>query len=295
MRVVHVGAVSVLVRLLVVDVKVAVLPDDRRVVRVIVVAVAVTVRVLVRDPRVRMTMLVPLGRVKVDAGTEQDPCNHGGESSSALSQGPRRGRADERRQREQGTRSCSPDATLGKQIEAKAQAVSDRTTGQKSERMERGPEALPQRHGHDQSDEESQSALGPDHLDGIEIREGSGQGIVERPAQRRCNHCGGSPRDSAMTAVVQRAGRQHQNGPAGRRERERPQHARTERLAVQSPCDERGEDGFEVQEQRRARSADALEPPGKGGRRQRASEQRDDEKTARVLRTNRGLTPPRPQ
>jgi hypothetical protein len=64
--VVNIGAVCVLVRLLLVNMKMAVHPDDFGIVRVIMVVVVMTMRVFVLDALVAVPMLVFFGRVQVD-------------------------------------------------------------------------------------------------------------------------------------------------------------------------------------------------------------------------------------
>ena len=94
-----VGAVGMLMRSLVVSMRVTVAPDDRGVVRVVVMPVVVTMGVLVQGACMRVPMLVLLCGVQVEGETKEHRRAEGRQPVGALTHGPRDSGADKRRQR----------------------------------------------------------------------------------------------------------------------------------------------------------------------------------------------------
>jgi hypothetical protein len=92
-----------------------------------------------------------------------------------------------------------------------------------------------------------------------------------------------------MAEMARRATHQHQHRPSGRHQRKSGKHTAAERLAMQAPPEQSGEDGLEIQQQRRAHCADSLETPGKTSGRHGASDERDGHETPHMLTSNRSF------
>ena len=100
-----------------------VLSENRRIVRVIVMTVVVTVRVLVLDGLVHVG--VPMAFRHVQVHPEAKPCrrDRGRGRGISVAEQPRRARPDEWCEREHGARPRSADAPLCEQVQAQADAV----------------------------------------------------------------------------------------------------------------------------------------------------------------------------
>jgi hypothetical protein len=125
----HVGRVVVLMSHRVVPMRVAVLPDEGRIVHVLMVAVVVDVRMLVNERRMPMRVGVSLREVERDARAAQRRASHRRENGRPVAQGDRHERADERRRREDRRGPSGTERALGRQIEPQAGAVPNAPAG----------------------------------------------------------------------------------------------------------------------------------------------------------------------
>lgn len=108
----NVGRVLVFVLDVLVAMRMRVLSDERRIVRMGVVPVVMSMRVLVLDRGVDVAMTVPLAHVQVHAEPEQPGGGETERARVAIAERPRDRGSDERREREHRTGTPCPDASL---------------------------------------------------------------------------------------------------------------------------------------------------------------------------------------
>ncbi|HYQ17094.1 MAG TPA: hypothetical protein VEQ58_15085, partial [Polyangiaceae bacterium] len=121
--VVHVGRVLVLVLESVVVMRVRMLTHERRVVRVLVMPVVVTMGMVVIDCFVLVMVTVAFGQVQPQPEPEEDRGERGAQGVAAIAEREAERRADERRDRENRARSRRAEQALGAQVQPQAEAV----------------------------------------------------------------------------------------------------------------------------------------------------------------------------
>ena len=112
----------------------AVLTGKGRLVRVVVMPIVVAMSVLVLHRLMAMKVTMPLGDVQIDACREEQSGDHGRPRHSALANRPRDHDSNEGADREDGAGPSGTEASLGQEIESKAQPVSDGAAREERER-----------------------------------------------------------------------------------------------------------------------------------------------------------------
>lgn len=103
----------------------------------------------------------------------------------SIAQRKREGGPDERRDREQGSRTSRAEATLRAEIQSQADPVADSATTKESDRVLRRGPRLVERQGDCQRETGADQRLAEDDGARVEVGERTRQRVVERPAEGR--------------------------------------------------------------------------------------------------------------
>lgn len=119
----HVRSVRMIVAHGVMSMRMAMCTLDYRVMTMIVVTVVMPVSVFVLHRAMAMRMPMPFGQMEKDRNGKEGTSSQRQPAGAPFAHGPRCQRTDERTDGKDGSCPTSTDATLSKQIEAKARAI----------------------------------------------------------------------------------------------------------------------------------------------------------------------------
>ncbi len=253
---VHVLRVRMRVGALFVLMHVRVFTFGHRIVHVVVMPIVVVVRVIVREGRVRVPVLVMLGCVKPhpkahERGRAEEHGRRG------LSHRERDERAHERRRREHRRGARSAQTPLRKQVETQAEP---KTQGATRENADRRPQA---RHGVGKSEREgarertTERGFRQHDGAGVALGQRTRQRIVERPSHGRQQNRR-EPEDLGTTGP---SAVHDEERAAQRNQRCGQDHATTKMLGIHELPERDGKASLEVEHQRGAGTTRSPKPP----------------------------------
>jgi len=185
MGVVQIRRVRVIVLPSVVSMDIAVLSLGGRVVTEVVVTVVVPMCMFVFDRLVFVLVPVGFGEVEVHAEAEEPRSRPGCGTCTAVSHRPRDGGPYERGNGEDGPRSTGADPPLRQEIEAQTEAVSRGSAREEAQANQGAWELLPCRQGNADPGDGAERSLPSNDLRRVEVGEGAGERVVERPTKSR--------------------------------------------------------------------------------------------------------------